>query len=116
MIDENQLWAMRVQRVRTYEYVSRMRIAVNPAPAEDLRTEKVDHRSHDPFRASFERPRITIDVRRWENVGSPEWRHGFRRQVYCATRIRIWCHESDKTLSVSEAYAPNPFRGKHSFC
>jgi hypothetical protein len=116
MIDEDELWAMRVQRVRTYEYVSRMRIAVNPAPTKDLRTEKVDHRSHDPFRASFERPRITIDVRRWENAGPPEWCRRFRRRVCFATRIRIWCHEFDKTLSVSEAYAPNPLRGEHPFC
>lgn len=62
MVDEDELWAMGMQRVRSYEYVSRMRIAVNPAPTKDLRTEKVDHRSHDPFRASLEsrRPRISI--------------------------------------------------------
>ena len=116
MVDEDELRAMRVQRVRTYKYVSWMRIAVNPAPTKYLRTEKVDHRSHDPFRASFERPRITIDVGRMGNAGPPEWRHRFRRQVCRATRIRICCHEFEKTLSVSEAYAPNPFRSEHPFC
>lgn len=109
MVDQDELRATRVQRVRAYEYISWMRVAVDPAPTEDLRAEKVDHRLHDPFCASFERPEIS-QVGRREHARPPEGRHGFRRQVRAA---RIWCHEPKKTLPVREAHAVDPLRGEH---
>ena len=55
VIEEDELGATGVRRVRAHEDVARVRVAVDPAPVEDLRTEELDHRVHDPRDAALQR-------------------------------------------------------------